>query len=223
VHERRRYEISLGAVAASLYHLQLEFPRINKRLLDRRDELEDAVIANLLEGYSYINTVLASRLDLLAMGNLAHFLEMNALVLCGASAQARSHNAGLIRATERRFYEQQNGGIRDIVEWYERHRGESVWRRAAGVYIRVLSEPQLFIEGNHRTGALMMSYILTREGHPPFVLTAESALAYFDPSTLIKKTHKGSIGMLVRMPRMKKRFADFLSDQADRAYLRPAD
>jgi hypothetical protein len=223
VHERRRYEISVGAVAASLYELQLEFPRINKRLLDRRDEMEDAVIANMLDGYGFINTVLENRLDLFAMGNLAHFLEMNALVLCGASAEARRDNAGLISATERRFYEQRHGAIRDIVEWYERHRGESIWRRAAGVYIRVLSEPQLFIEGNHRTGALMMSYILTREGFAPFVLTAGNARAYFDPSTLIKKTHKQSIGMLVRMPRMKKRFADFLSKQADRTYLTPVE
>jgi hypothetical protein len=223
VHERRQYVINLEMVAASLYELQIEFPKINKRLLDRRDELEDAVIANILDGYAYCNTVIENRLDLFAMGNLSHFLEMNARVLCGVSAEARSLNTGLISGTERRFYEQKNGGIRDIVEWYERNRGESVWRRAAGVYIRVLSEPQLFIEGNHRTGALMMSYILTREGYPPFVLTSENARAYFDPSTLIKKTHKGSIGMLVKMPRMKKRFADFLSEHAERSYLRPLD
>jgi hypothetical protein len=45
-------------------------------------------------------------------------------------------------------------------------------RRAAEVYIYILSEPQLFIAGNHRTGALVLSYILAREGRPPFVLTA---------------------------------------------------
>jgi hypothetical protein len=50
------------------------------------------------------------------------------------------------------------------------------WKRAAGVYVRTLSEPELFIEGNHRSGALVMSYILAREGYPPFVLTAENAI-----------------------------------------------
>jgi hypothetical protein len=50
---------------------------------------------------------------------------------------------------------------------------------------RGVSEPQLLIEGNHRTGALVLSYILAREGRPPFVLTAENAKAYLDPSTLI--------------------------------------
>jgi hypothetical protein len=33
-----------------------------------------------------------------------------------------------------------------------------------------------------------MSYILAREGRPPFVLTAENARAYLDPSTLITET-----------------------------------
>jgi hypothetical protein len=39
------------------------------------------------------------------------------------------------------------------MEWYALHDSESVWKRASGVYIRVLSEPQLFLEGNHRSGA----------------------------------------------------------------------
>ena len=64
----------------------------------------------------------------------------------------------------RRFYEEREGGIQDLVEWYAGHRGESAWDRAAGVYVRILSKPQLFIEGNHRTGALLMSYILLRDG-----------------------------------------------------------
>lgn len=46
-------------------------------------------------------------------------------------------------ATERRFYDQEGGGMRDVVEWYKVHRAHSVWRRAAGVYIYILSEPQL--------------------------------------------------------------------------------
>jgi len=45
---------------------------------------------------------------------------------------------------------------------------------------------------SHRTGVLVMSYILAREGRPPFVLTVENAKAYFDPSTLIIKTRKHS-------------------------------
>ena len=89
-----------------------------------------------------------------------------------------------------------------------------MWRRAAGVYIYILSEPQLFIEGNHRTGALVLSYILAREGRPPFVLTAENAKAYLDPSTLITETRKHSLRAF-RIPKIKRYFAKFLKEQSD--------
>jgi hypothetical protein len=98
-----------------------------------------------------------------------------------------------------------------VVEWLSTHQRDSVWKQAAGVYVRVLSRPQLFIEGNHRTGALMMSYLLARAGRPPFVLMPESAREYFDPSTVLRETRKGALTTLFRLPRIKKRFAKFLT------------
>jgi prophage maintenance system killer protein len=163
--------------------------------------------------------VQSQRVDLLAMGNLKLFLELNALVLFGGGESARVEAAYQVAATERRFYDQEGGGIRDVVEWYNLHRADSAWRRAAGACTQILSEPQLFIEGNHRTGALVMSYILAREGHPPFVLTADNARAYLDPSTLITETRKHSLVALFRIPKIKRYFAKFLKQQADRKYL----
>jgi hypothetical protein len=83
----------------------------------------------------------------------------------------------------------------------------------------MLSEPELFIEGNHRTGALVMSYILARDGRPPFVLTAANAKAYLDPSTLITETRKHSFVAVFKLPKIKRYFAEFLKEQADRKYL----
>jgi hypothetical protein len=83
----------------------------------------------------------------------------------------------------------------------------------------MLSRPQLYIEGNHRTGALVMSYMLAREGKPPFVLSSSNAKAYFDPSSLVTTTRKGSIAMLIRLPKLKKRFAKLLKEEADPDYL----
>lgn len=80
-------------------------------------------------------------------------------------------------------------------------------------------EPQLFLEGNHRTGVLIVSYMLALEGCPPLVLTPENAHAFFDPSTAIKQARKGSMAMLFGMSRMKERFAAFLERQADDAFL----
>ena len=101
-----------------------------------------------------VDRLLCDGVDIFAMGQLHHWLELNAIVLCGREAAVRSRHHRLIEATEAHFYEQPDGGIRDIMDWYALNRGKSVWRRAAGVYIRTLSEPQLFVEGNHRTGAL---------------------------------------------------------------------
>jgi hypothetical protein len=47
----------------------------------------------------------------------------------------------------------------------------------------VLSYPQLYQEGNHRTGAPIASGILLQSGCPPFVLTRKNAIAYFNPSS----------------------------------------
>jgi hypothetical protein len=77
----------------------------------------------------------------------------------------------------------------------------------------------LFIEGNHRTGALVMSYILAREGRPPFVLSVANAQAYLDPSTLITATRKHGLVALIRGPKLKRYFAKFLKEQAEQKYL----
>ncbi len=64
-----------------------------------------------------------------------------------------------------------------------------------------------------------MSYILGRDGKPPFVLTVDNAKAYFDPSTLVKETTKTAATLLMKLPRMKKRCARFLEKHAEVQYL----
>jgi hypothetical protein len=205
-----------------LRDLQTRFPEINQSLKSRRDSLDPAIVANMLVGYRFVDSLLARHVDLFAMGNLKLLLELNALVLCGRDEAARVRSAPHLAATERRFYEQEGGGIRDVVEWYTIHRTQSPWRRASGVYVRILSEPELFIEGNHRTGALVMSYILARDGRPPFVMTAANAKAYLDPSTLITETRKHGIASTFKLSRIQRYFAQFLKQQSDGKYLKAA-
>jgi hypothetical protein len=209
----------LAAIEAALRDLQAHFPEINKLLKSRRDAIEGSLIANMMAGYELVDSLLAQDLDLFAMGHLKLLLEINATVLWGRDEQERAPAARHLAATEKRFYEQEGGGIRDIVEWYTLHQTESPWRRAAGVYVHMLSEPELFIEGNHRTGALVVSYILAREGRPPFVLTAASAKAYLDPSTLVTETRKHSLVAAYRLRKLKRYFAKFLKEHADWRYL----
>jgi hypothetical protein len=199
--------------------VQQEFARINQALSPPRDAMSDDAVRNMVAGYELVDALVAGGIDLFAMGNLKYLLELNTTVLCGTDPGKREEYARHRQTTEQRFYEEQRGGIRDLVEWYEGRRGDSPWMRAAGVYIRLLSRPQLFVEGNHRTGALAMSYVLVRENEPPFVLTTENAATYFDPSAVIQDTEKQGLTMLFRSPGLTRRLATFLLEHADRTYL----
>ena len=213
------YRLNLTAIEKSIRDVQREFPRINEIINSRRDSMTDEVVENMMAGYEFVDHALQVGVDLLNHKYVPGFLELNHIVLCGLSSEARLEHRKHIEATAERFYHQDGFDIGHIVRWYAKHAHESPWKRASGVYIRVLSQPQLYIEGNHRTGALMMSYILARDGEAPFVLNIDNAKAYFDPSTLIKESKK-TIGMrLTKMPRMKARFAKFLQAQANQAYL----
>ena len=199
--------------------MQRHFEVINAQLGARREPMSDRVVENMVAGYAFVDGLLAARVDVFAMGSHKSLLELNAIVLCGTDPARRDQYARHIEATERRFYDQRAGGIRDMVEWYAGHHAESAWYRAAGTYVRMLSTPQLFVEGNHRTGALLMSYILMGSGCPPFVLSAKNAAAYFDPSSLIRTTDRQSAAMLLRGPGLARRLARLLLDHADRRYL----
>lgn len=211
--------LDLAAIDAALRDLQKVFPEINKKLFDRRDPLDDEVVDNMLAGYKLVDRLLVDRIDIFASGNLNYWLKLNAIVLCGANAETDEQHRRLLAATESRFYDQPNGGIRDVMEWHAYNVDKTVWRRAAGVFNRILSEPQLFIEGNHRTGALVMSYILAREGRPPFILNRNNAKAFFDPSSVIKKTHKHGFLAQIKFQRLIKEFAEFLEAQKNPKFL----
>jgi hypothetical protein len=213
------YRLDLQAIEQSLRDVQREFPKINEVLHTRRDSMTDTVVDNMMAGYAFVDQAIADDVDLFELSNIVGLLELNHLVLCGLDPTLRLEYHQHIAATRRRFYEQQPYNIDNILRWYHQHVSESPWRRAAGVYVRILSHPQLYIEGNHRTGALIMSYILARDGKTPFVLTVDNAQAYFDPSTLIKQTKKTATTLLMKLPHMKKRFAHFLEQQANAHYL----
>jgi hypothetical protein len=214
---RKRFE--LKAIEVSLRHVQHEFPRINAVLRSRRDSMTDEVLDNMMSGYAFVDWAIADGTDLLDPRYAAGLLELNHIVLCGRNPNHRREHRKHIQATAQRFYTQNEFNIDALLRWHRDHAQESSWKRAAGVYVRILSQPQLYIEGNHRTGALIMSYILGRDGKPPFVLSVANAKAYFDPSSLIKETKKTATTLLVKLPRMKKRFAHFLEGHADVRYL----
>ena len=138
---------------------------------------------------------------------------------CGGDTARRADYARHLSATERRFYDLRGGGIRDVVEWLAAHRGDAPRERAAGLYVRILCHPQLFIEGNHRTGALLMSYVLLRDGEPPFVLSPDNAAEYFAVSTALRSTDRRGPVALLRLPSLRQRVLSLVSRHADARYL----
>lgn len=216
------YQLDLQAIETSLREVQQAFPKINEILQSRRDHMSDDVVENMLAGYAFVDVAIRNDIDLLALPFLHSLLELNHLVLCGRDVKSRQEYHKHIEFTRERFYHQEGCNIDTILAWYQRHDQESSWKRAAGFYVRILSQPQLYFEGNHRTGALIMSYLLARDGKPPFVLSVQNAKAYFDPSTLIKQTKKSPGALLAKLPRIKNRFAKFLQHQAQSQYLQAA-
>jgi hypothetical protein len=213
--------LNLSAIEQSLLVVQKNFDRINDTLSAPRDPMTDDVRENMMAGYRGVDDALAEGIDLFDFGYSRRLFDLNVRVLCGTGVDTGKDCAQQIAVAEKRFYGQDVGGIGDLMDWLRQHKGEKVWKRAAGAYIHILSQPQLYIEGNHRTGALLMSYILAREGRPPFVLSVENARAYFEPSTLVKETKKRSLGMLIRLPKLKKKFANLLKENAEKRFLVP--
>ncbi|WP_027183479.1 hypothetical protein [Desulfovibrio inopinatus] len=215
----KTYQLNLAAIEESLRQTQKGFSHINDSLAMRREPIADIIIDNMLLGYSYVNDLLKNKINIVSESNKGQLLELNQIVLCGCDDRVRYEFSEHMRQTAIRFYNQEDCNIDHIVKWNKKNKSKSPWRRAASTYVYMISRPQLFFEGNHRTGALMMSNVLALEGYPPFVLSINNAKAYFDPSTLAKLTHKSLFTTLYKLPKITKHFAQFLEDQAESRYL----
>ncbi|MBL0168277.1 MAG: hypothetical protein IPP85_14580 [Propionivibrio sp.] len=208
--------LNLPAIEHLLMQVQASFNLLSEGFIEPRDPFIDAVRRNMLAGYALVDDYLQRGIDLFSLQHVDLMLEINTTVLCGTSPERRAEYADHIAATREYFFdnEENGGGIKDLFEWYGMHRNESAWKRAAGVYVRILSKPQLFIEGNHRSGSLIVSYLLMREGFPPFVLTVDNAAGYFNPSTVMRKLPKRGVRALYQVPKIKKKYAAFLEEQS---------
>jgi hypothetical protein len=206
--------LDLPAIERALREVQRRFAELSRDFTEPRDPLTDEVLQNVLDGYALIDDYVARDIDLFDLQQLNLMLEINATVLCGRDPARRLEFAQHLAATEEHFFNNIEGGIKDLFNWYCAYRSESVWKRAAGVYVRILSKPQLFIEGNNRSGSLIVSYLLMRAGLPPFVLTLDNAEGYFNPSSVIRNSAKHGVKALYELPKIKKKYAAFLEAQA---------
>jgi hypothetical protein len=214
----KRWHLHMGCIEDALRDVQRHFPSINAALNCRRDEFTDQVRRNMLTAYEFLDAVIGDELDLFSEKGLEALLQLNHLVLLGRGYDARAFR-GHITVTRRQFFAKFQRYVKPIRRWYQKHETENPYKVASQIYVGVLSQPQLYQEGNHRTGSLIASGILLQNGCPPFVLTRQNALAYFNPSSEIKFTDKRNIGGKLRLPKYQREFREFLQQNVNRAFL----
>jgi hypothetical protein len=215
----KHLRLHLRRIGDELIDVQRHFPEINAVLECRRDDFTDLVRQNMLAAYEFLDAVVADDLDLFSDEGMEALLQLNHLVLLGRGYDPREFRRH-ITLTRNKFFDNFRQYVKPVRRWYRKHETENPYKVASQVYVGVLSQPQLFQEGNHRTGSLIASGILLQNGCPPFVLTRANAVAYFDPSSQIKFTDKRSIGGKLRLPKYQRAFREFLQGNVNRAYVR---
>jgi hypothetical protein len=215
----KRLRLHLARIEDELRDVQRHFPAINAALNCRRDDFTDTVRQNMLSAYEFLDAVVGDDLDFFRDEGLEALLQLNHLVLLGRGYDARAFGQH-ITLTRRQFFDNFRRYVKPIRLWYLKHATENPYKVASQVYVGVLSQPQLYQEGNHRAGALIASGILLQNGCPPFVLTRQNALAYFNPSSEIKFTDKRTIRGKLRLPKYQHEFREFLQQNVNQAYVR---
>jgi Fic family protein len=66
-----------------------------------------------------------------------------------------------------------------LIEWHEQAGQMHVVERASELHTRFV-KIQPFIDGNGRTGRLLLNFELMKAGYPPAIIRKEDRLAYYD-------------------------------------------
>src|SRR5215472_9548747 len=183
--------LHLEQIAASLTTVEMHWTEINDELerrgFGRKDTPFDGVIKmRMMSAYSYLDDLLREQIPPFSLESIEPMLQLNHRVHYGTDRRLLAEYRKAVEATTEKFYQH----IGPIQHWYERHAkwGRHPLKLAAEIYVAILGYPQLYVEGNHRTGSLIANWVSVYYGFPPFVLSADNALAYFAPSTAIKSS-----------------------------------
>ncbi len=192
---------------------------LDRRGIGRKDTPFDALLRlRMMSAYQYLDELLAQPMRPFSKESIKHMLVLNERVHYGTDKQLMAEYSKAIHATTEKFYQH----IGPIQKWYEEHskRGNHPLKIAAEIYVSILGYPQLYIEGNHRTGSLIANWITVYNGFPPFILSVENAIAYFAPSAEIKRfVNKSTWRGQAHLPKYRKSFLTFWESHIDKRYL----
>ena len=214
--------LQLETVASSLTTVETHWTEIDNELdrrgIGRKDTFDAVVKMRMMSAFSYLDDLLSEQIPPFSTASIEPMLLLNHRVHYGTDRHLLSEYAKAREATAEKFYQH----IDPIQHWYERHtqRGDHPLKIAAEIYVSILGYPQLYIEGNHRTGSLIADWITVYHGFPPFVLSADNAISYFAPSAEIKSfADKSTWRGRARLPKYRKSFLHFWERHIDSQYL----
>lgn len=210
-------------VERSLTSVERDWEKIDNELarkkIGRKDTPFNADIkAKMMASYEHLDELLRKGTEPFSKQSIGEICELNNLVHYGMDSQLRQEFQTAIAANSEKFY----SNIGPIVNWYAKHMKQESHplKVAAEVYVAILGHPQLFIEGNHRAGSVICSWISMYYGHPPFVLSPENAIAYFAPSAEIKTfADKSTWRGRAKLPKYSSAFKVFWEKHIDLDYV----
>ena len=212
-------QFELEAIQEALEGFMIAFDEVNRRLVLEREALTREMVDRIVSAYEFLNGLLRKEIDVFTPAGLHAMLELNHLVLCGSDPAVRTGYYSHLTATRKRFLKR-IGPVRSYV-LKRRGRKQNPHEVAAGFYSRMLSYPQLFLEGNHRTGNILLNFLLISAGASPYVPTAEHAHLYLNLSGDFKLTERdNAFDTALKMPKYRKQFETFLGEYGDSRYVR---
>ncbi len=174
---------------------------------------------NMLDAWEYLDYFIKNKdYSLLSKEGGPDMLEINHRVHYGLDYILREEYIKALDATTEKFSRQ----VVPIRKYYKRNikYKTSVDEIASQIYVAILGQPQLYIEGNHRSGSIVASWISLAHRKPPFVLTVDNAIAFFKPAQEIKKFNKQSMWRsLTKLPKHKKDFKNFWVRHCDMRFV----
>jgi hypothetical protein len=221
--QKKILRFNLNNVENSLIEVERNWRKIDDELdfekIGRRDSFDSVIRGHMMDAYKHLDNLLEKGIEPFSLEGTSQILELNNVIHYGFDLQLRLEYNQAIQANSEKFVE----FIDPIEKWYRKHMKDKPHplKVAAEVYVAVLGFPQLFIEGNHRTGNLLANWISMYYGRPPFVLSVDNALAFFMPSKEIKRfADKSTWQGRMRIPKYRKCFKKFWEENIDSKFVK---
>ncbi len=194
---------------------------LDKLGIGRKDTPFDSVVMeNMLCAWEYLDFIIRKKdYGLFSEKGGPDMLEINHRVHYGLDRELRSEYRKAIDSTTEKY----SRLIAPLRKYYRKKmkKHTSANKVAAELYIAILGMPQLYIEGNHRSGSIVASWVNLVHKNPPFVLTVDNAISFFAPAQEIKKfDQRTAWRSMTKLPKYKKAFKEFWKDNCDMRFVK---